>query len=203
MTKRTYSWQNMGKLILHWEDGPPPWAKCTQIYEGTCQGVICTCQNFFSSLTWLKESLFRVSSRYLQKEITSQGCQTQQCPMQKLRWEGGNRNFSFLREKYIWNIWTRIKWEAKLKKSIWNILTLLKWEAKLAHWSGTKWTDSMFYITTDWKSITNREKWKSEKRDKYSFTSQIRRLIQNIWNLIFSDFDSTFLLLGGVCKESA
>ena len=203
MTKRTYSWQNMGKLILHWEDGPPPWAKCTWIYEVTCQWVICTCQNFFSSLTWLKESLFRVSSRYLQKEITSQGCQTQQCPMQKLRWEGGNRNFSFLREKYIWNIWTRIKWEAKLKKSIWNILTLLKWEAKLAHWSGTKWTDSMFYITTDWKSITNREKWKSEKRDKYSFTSQIRRLIQNIWNLIFSDFDSTFLLLGGVCKESA
>ena len=108
-------------------------------------------------------------------------------------------SFSFLREKYIWNIWTRIKWEAKLKKSIWNILTLPKWEAKLTHWSGTKWTDSMFYITTDWKSITNREKWKSEKRDKYSFTSQIRRLIQNIWNLIFSDFDSTFLILGGVC----
>ena len=125
------------------------------------------------------------------------------CTMGKLQWEVGNRNFSFLREKYIWNIWTRIKWEAKLKKSIWNILTLLKWEAKLAHWSGTKWTDSMFYITTDWKSITNREKWKSEKRDKYSFTSQIRGLIQNIWNLIFSDFDSTFLILGGVCEENA
>ena len=87
--------------------------------------------------------------------------------------------------------------------SIWNIWTLLKWEAKLAHWSGTKWTDSMFYITTDWKSITNREKWKSEKRDKYSFTSQIRGLIQNIWNLIFSDFDSPFLILGGVCEENA
>ena len=53
-------------------------AKCTQIYEGTCQGVICTCQNFFSSFTWLKESLFQVSSRCLQKVITSQGCQTQQ-----------------------------------------------------------------------------------------------------------------------------
>ena len=47
--------------------------------KGTCQGVICTCQNFFSSLTWLKESLFRVSSRYLQKVITSQGCQWEQC----------------------------------------------------------------------------------------------------------------------------
>ena len=82
MTKHTYSGQNMGESILHWEDGPPPrycGAKCTQIYEGTCQGVICTCQNFFSSLTWLKESLFRVSSRCLQKVITSQGCQTQQC----------------------------------------------------------------------------------------------------------------------------
>ena len=67
----------MGESILHWEDGPPPWAKCTQIYEVTCQGVICTCQNLFSSLTWLKESLFRVSSMYLQKVITSQGCQTQ------------------------------------------------------------------------------------------------------------------------------
>ena len=124
-----------------------------------------------------------------------------QCTKGKLKWELGNWIFSFLRENYnyIWNIWTRIKWEAKLKTSIWNILTLLKWEAKLAHWSGTKWTASMFYITTDWKSITNREKWKSEKRDKYSFTSQIRRLIPNIWNLIFSDFDSTFLLLGGVC----
>ena len=31
----------------------------------------------FSSLTWLKESLFRVSSMCLQKGITSQGCQTQ------------------------------------------------------------------------------------------------------------------------------
>ena len=100
--------------------------------------------------------------------------------------------FKFLREKYIWNIWTRIKWEAKLKTSIWNILTLLKWEAKLAHWSGTKWTDSMFYITTDWKSITNREKWKSEKIDKYSFTSQIRRLIQNIWNLFFQTLTPLF-----------
>ena len=55
----------------------PPWAKCTQIYEVTCQGVICTCQNLFSSLTWLKESLFRVSSMYLQKVITSQDYQTQ------------------------------------------------------------------------------------------------------------------------------
>jgi len=36
------------------------------------------------------------------------------CTMGKLQWEVGNRNFSFLREKYIWNIWTRIKWEAKL-----------------------------------------------------------------------------------------
>ena len=33
-------------------------AKCTQIDEGTCQGVICTCQNFFCSLTWPQESLF-------------------------------------------------------------------------------------------------------------------------------------------------
>ena len=32
---------------------------------------------------------------------------------------------------------------------------------------------------------------------------QIRGLIQNIWNLIFSDFDSTFLILGGVCEENA
>ena len=80
----------------------------------------------------------------------------------------------------------------KVEKFIWNILTLLKWEAKLAHWSGTKWTDSMFYITTDWKSIMNREKWKSEKRDKYSFPPQIRRLVQNIWNLIFSDFNPLF-----------
>ena len=37
------------------------------------------------------------------------------CTMEKLQWEVGNKNFSFLREKYIWNIWTRIKWEAKLK----------------------------------------------------------------------------------------
>jgi len=51
----------------------------------------------------------------------------------------------------------------KVDQSIWNISTLLKWEAKLAHWSGTKWTDSMFYSTSHWKSITNREKWKSEK----------------------------------------
>ena len=34
--------------------------------------------------------------------------------MGKLQWEVGNRNFSFLSEKYIWTIWTRIKWEAKL-----------------------------------------------------------------------------------------
>ena len=38
-----------------------------------------------------------------------------QCTMGKLQWEFGNRNFSFSREKYIWNIWTRIKWEEKLK----------------------------------------------------------------------------------------
>ena len=37
------------------------------------------------------------------------------CTMEKLQWEVGNKNFSFLREKYIWNIWTRIKWKAKLK----------------------------------------------------------------------------------------
>ena len=37
-----------------------------------------TASIIFSSLTWLKESLFRVSSRCLQKVITSQGCQTQQ-----------------------------------------------------------------------------------------------------------------------------
>ena len=37
-----------------------------------------------------------------------------QCTMGKLQWEVGNRKFSFLREKYFWNIWTRIKWEAKL-----------------------------------------------------------------------------------------
>ena len=37
------------------------------------------------------------------------------CTMPKLQWEVGNRNFSFLREQYIWNIGTRIKWEAKLK----------------------------------------------------------------------------------------
>ena len=36
------------------------------------------------------------------------------CTMGKLQWEVGHRNFSLLREKYIWNIWTRIKWEAKL-----------------------------------------------------------------------------------------
>ena len=42
-----YSGQNMGESVLPWEDGPPPWAKCTWIYEVTCQGVICTCQNFF------------------------------------------------------------------------------------------------------------------------------------------------------------
>ena len=38
-----------------------------------------------------------------------------QCTMGKLQWEFGNRNFSFSREKYIWNIWTQIKWEEKLK----------------------------------------------------------------------------------------
>ena len=27
----------------------------------------------------------------------------------------GNKIFLFLREKHIWNIWTQIKWEAKLK----------------------------------------------------------------------------------------
>ena len=36
------------------------------------------------------------------------------CTTPKLQWEVGNRNFSFLIENYIWNIWTRIKWEAKL-----------------------------------------------------------------------------------------
>ena len=37
-----------------------------------------------------------------------------QCTMGKLQWEVGHRIFSLLREKYIWNIWTQIKWEAKL-----------------------------------------------------------------------------------------
>ena len=54
-------------------------AKCTQIYEGTCQGSHLHLPKLFTSLTWLKESLFRVSSRYLQKVITSQGCQWEQC----------------------------------------------------------------------------------------------------------------------------
>ena len=31
------------------------------------------------------------------------------CTMGKLQWEFGSRIFSFLREKFIWNIWTRIK----------------------------------------------------------------------------------------------
>ena len=54
-------------------------AKCTQIYEGTCQGSHLHLPKLFTSLTWLKESLFRVSSGYLQKVITSQGCQWEQC----------------------------------------------------------------------------------------------------------------------------
>ena len=76
----------------------------------------------------------------------------------------------------------------KVKKSIWNVLMLLKWEAKLAHWSGTKWTDSMFYITTDWKSIMNREKWKSKKETNILSLPEIREVVKNIWNFIFRLF---------------
>ena len=43
----------------------------------------------------------------------------------------------FVPHQYIWNIWTGIRWEAKLKKSIWNIWTLIKWGAKLAKLKGT------------------------------------------------------------------
>ena len=32
-----------------------------------------------------------------------------QCTMGKLQWEFGHRIISFLRKKFIWNIWTRIK----------------------------------------------------------------------------------------------
>ena len=64
----------------------------------------------------------------------------------------------------------------KVEKSIWDILMLLKWEAKLAHWSGTKWTEYMFYITTVWKSIMNREKWKSEKKRQIFFTSPDQKI---------------------------
>ena len=51
-----------------------------------------------------------VEQKYLYEQLVKH------CTMGKLQWEVGNRNFSFLRENYIWNIWTRIKWEAKLTK---------------------------------------------------------------------------------------
>ena len=41
---------------------------------------------------------------------------TTQCTMQKLQWEFGHRIFSFLREKFTWNIWTWIKWEGNLSE---------------------------------------------------------------------------------------
>ena len=98
------------------------------------------------------------------------------CTMGKLQWEVGNRIFFiFEREKYLEYLDTD-KMGGKVDKSIWNILTLLKWEAKLAHWSGTKWTDSMFYITTDWKSIMNREKWKSDKKRQIFFPSPDQKI---------------------------
>ena len=55
-------------------------AKCTKIYEGAHAR-----ESFllFTSLTWLKESFFRVSSRYLQKVITSQGSRL---PMRAMWW---------------------------------------------------------------------------------------------------------------------
>ena len=39
--------------------------------------------------------------------IKSNNCN--QCTMGKLQWEFGHRIISFLRKKFIWNIWTRIK----------------------------------------------------------------------------------------------
>ena len=103
----------------------------------------------------------------------------------------------FEREIYLEYLDTD-KMGGQVEKSIWNILTLLKWDTKLAHWSGTKWTDSIFNITTDWKSIMNREKLKSEKRDKYSFPPQIRRLVQNIWNFILFRLNPLFLLFAHI-----
>ena len=37
----------MDESIFHWEN-ELPWEKYLQIKEGTCQGVICTCQSWFS-----------------------------------------------------------------------------------------------------------------------------------------------------------
>ena len=69
--------------------------------------------------------------------------------MGKLQWEFGNRNFSFLREKYIRNIWTRIKWEAKLK-NLSEIFGRCQNEKQSLHVDqGRNEQTSMFYITTD------------------------------------------------------
>ena len=58
---------------------------------------------------WKRDREYGAIGAYMDVEVL-------QCNMGKLQWEVGNRNFSFLRERYIWNIWTRIKWEAKLTK---------------------------------------------------------------------------------------
>ena len=39
-----------------------------------------------------------------------------QCTMRKLQLEFRRRIFSCLRENFIWNIWTRIKWEGNLSE---------------------------------------------------------------------------------------
>ena len=61
---------------------------------------------------YLGELLHQVASAVISKQHICPP--PTQCTMGKLQWEVGHRNFSLLREKYIWNIWTRIKWEAKL-----------------------------------------------------------------------------------------
>ena len=68
--------------------------------------------------------------------------QSHHCTMGKLQWEFGHRIISFLIKKFIWNIWTRIKWEGNLSeifgrgfmggKSIWNIWIQIKWEGNLS-----------------------------------------------------------------------
>ena len=61
---------------------------------------------------WFSKQLFEFSFSPAPQIVTTLA--TNHCTMGKLQWEVGHRNFSLLREKYIWNIWTRIKWEAKL-----------------------------------------------------------------------------------------
>ena len=103
-------------------------------------------------VTWLDLSI----SQTFTESVITEAIHLSQCTMGKLQWEVGNRIFFiFDRELYLEYLDTD-KMGGKVDESIWNIWMLLKGEAKLAHWSGTKWTDSVFYIT-DWMGIKESE----------------------------------------------